>query len=100
MAPVLGADTVVCTAYRIYGKLPDADHARATLCALSGWRPAVIGGICLIEDGHPRTATATRTVRFRTLTDELIELVRRRAGRSAVQQCRGGRSSGTSRATT
>jgi septum formation protein len=90
-ALVLGVDTVVCIGSRLYGKPDDAAAARATLAALSGRRHAVIGGMCLIEDGTARTAAASTTVEFRRLDDHLIEWYvasaewRERAGGYAIQ---------------
>jgi septum formation protein len=90
-ALVLGVDTVVCIGARLYGKPDDEAAARATLAALSGRRHAVIGGLCLIEDGAARTAAASTTVEFRRLDEPLIEWYvasgewRERAGGYAIQ---------------
>jgi septum formation protein len=90
-ALVLGVDTIVSIGARIYGKPPDAEHARETLRALAGRRHAVISGLCLIEDGRSRTAVARTLVEIRTLSDELIEWYvdsgewRERAGGYAIQ---------------
>jgi septum formation protein len=90
-ALVLSVDTVVCIGSRLYGKPADAAAARATLAALSGRRHAVIGGMCLIEDGTARTAAASTTVEFRRLDGHLIEWYvgsgewRERAGGYAIQ---------------
>jgi len=90
-ALVLGVDTVVCIGARLYGKPEDEAAARATLAALSGRRHAVIGGVCLIENGTARTAAATTTVEFRRLADALIDWYvasgewRERAGGYAIQ---------------
>jgi septum formation protein len=90
-ALVLGVDTVVCIGARLYGKPEDEAAARATLAALSGRRHAVIGGVCLIENGTARTAAASTTVEFRRLDDPLIEWYvacgewRERAGGYAIQ---------------
>lgn len=89
--PVLGVDTVVSVGGRIYGKPQDAEHARATLRALSGREHTVVGGVCLIESGAPRTAVVTTAVEFRTLGDTLIDWYvdsgewRERAGAYAIQ---------------
>ena len=88
---MLGADTIVCADGRIYGKPSDEDAARSTLRALSGRRHVVIGGVCLIERGRPRTAAARTEVEFRALGPELIEWYlgsgewRERAGGYAIQ---------------
>jgi septum formation protein len=72
-AQVLGVDTVVALGSRLYGKPADLAAARATLMALSGRRHAVISGLCLIQDGRPRTATSTTLVEFRALDDAVLE---------------------------
>jgi septum formation protein len=90
-ALVLGVDTVVSLGARLYGKPEDQDEARATLRALAGRRHAVISGICLIEDGRPRTAAANTLVEFRALDEALIDWYlasgewRERAGGYAIQ---------------
>jgi len=90
-AAVLGVDTVVCVGARMYGKPQDEADARATLAALGGRRHAVIGGLCLIENGTSRTAATTTTVEFRALAPELIDWYvasgewRERAGGYAIQ---------------
>ena len=90
-APVLGVDTVVALGSRLYGKPADLTAARATLTALSARRHAVISGLCLIEDGRPRTAAATTLVEFRALDAALLEWYlaggewRQRAGGYAIQ---------------
>jgi septum formation protein len=88
---VLGVDTVVTVGARLYGKPADEDQARETLRALSGRLHAVISGVCLVEDGHARTAAAQTTVQFRALDERLIEWYvrsgewRERAGGYAIQ---------------
>jgi septum formation protein len=88
---VLGVDTVVSADGRLYGKPADDRDARATLRALSGAEHAVLGGICLVQGGAERTALARTGVRFRPLSDELIEWYlasgewRERAGGYAIQ---------------
>lgn len=70
---VLGVDTAVALDGQLYGKPAHADHARATLNALSGRRHAVVGGLCLIGGGRTRTAVATTLVQFRPLDEALID---------------------------
>jgi septum formation protein len=88
---VLGVDTVVCLGARLYGKPADEREARDTLAALSGRQHAVIGGMCLIENGRSRTAAARTIVEFRRLDEELIAWYvqsgewRERAGAYAIQ---------------
>jgi septum formation protein len=72
-ALVLGADTIVALGANLYGKPASPGEAQTTLRALSARRHQVIGGICLIDQGHPQTAAATTTVEFRALTDGLID---------------------------
>jgi septum formation protein len=90
-AVVLGVDTVVCIGGRMYGKPADAEEAREILRELAGRRHAVIGGICLMQDGEPRTAATTTLVEFRTFDRQLVERYvqsgewRGRAGGYAIQ---------------
>jgi septum formation protein len=88
---VLAVDTVVCIGARMFGKPADEEHASATLRALSGRRHAVIGGLCLIDDGRWRTAASTTLVDFRALDEAVIDWYlssgewRGRAGGYAIQ---------------
>jgi septum formation protein len=88
---VVGVDTVVSLGARLYGKPADAEEARTTLSALAGRRHAVISGLCLIEDGKPRSAAAQTWVQFRALDEQLIDWYlasgewRDRAGGYAIQ---------------
>lgn len=88
---ILGVDTVVALDDRLYGKPADPGDAAATLQALAGRRHLVISGICVIEDGQARTATATTEVSFRTLSPAAIAWYvdtgewRGRAGGYAIQ---------------
>ena len=90
-ALVLGVDTVVSVGACMYGKPADAAEARATLQALRGRSHAVISGVCVLQDGRPRTAAATTLVEFRALDDALIDWYvrteewRDRAGGYAIQ---------------
>ena len=84
---VLGVDTLVAVGGRIYGKPRDAEHAAATLRALSGRTHLVVSGLALGE----RVATATTEVTFRALDDAWIDWYvgtgewRERAGGYAIQ---------------
>ena len=89
---VLGVDTLVALGGRIYGKPADAEHARATLAALSGRTHEVFSGLALLEPGaEPRCATVRTLVRFRALEPALIDWYlasgewRERAGAYAIQ---------------
>jgi septum formation protein len=90
-ALILGVDTIVHVAGRMHGKPRDLGQARTTLNALSGRRHAVLSGLCLIDDGRPRTAAATTLVQFRRLEKGLIDWYldsgewRERAGAYAIQ---------------
>ena len=65
---VLGVDTEVALAGRIYGKPGDEEEARAFLGELGGREHQVWSGLALIgADGGERTATAVTSVRFRRL---------------------------------
>jgi septum formation protein len=72
-ATVLGVDTVVAIAGRMYGKPRDRDHAHQTLSALAGRRHVVISGICLIQAGRVRTTAASTVVEFRPLDAQAID---------------------------
>lgn len=91
VALVLGVDTVVALAGRVYGKPANEDHARETLHALSGSTHTVLSGLALIEDGRERTALAATEVVFRRLDDGLIDWYvalgewRERAGGYGIQ---------------
>jgi septum formation protein len=70
---VLGVDTVVALAGRVYGKPLDERHARDTLRALSGSTHTVLSGVALIGGVEERTALAATEVFFRTLDEGLID---------------------------
>ena len=90
-ALVLGVDTLVTLGARVYGKPAGEDEARTMLSALAGRRHTVVSGVCLIEDGRPRTAAASTVVEFRSLDEALIGWYlasgewRERAGGYAIQ---------------
>jgi len=71
---VLGVDTVVSLAGRLYGKPEDPAQARATLRALSGETHTVLSALALEGLAEaPRTATCETEVSFRELDEETIE---------------------------
>jgi septum formation protein len=70
---VLGCDTIVVLDGVIYGKPPDAAHARRTLDALGGRTHEVISGVGLLLDAQERTAVARTRVTFRSLDAELLD---------------------------
>jgi septum formation protein len=88
---ILAVDTVVCLGAQMYGKPADAAQARSTLRALGGRRHAVLGGLCLIQDGEAQTSVAATFVDFRPLDDRVIDWYvasdewRERAGGYAIQ---------------
>lgn len=88
---VLGVDTVVSLADRLFGKPASADEARATLGALSGQIHQVIGGLCIISGSEIRQTNAITKVKFRELDEGVIDWYvasgewRDRAGGYAIQ---------------
>ena len=70
---ILGVDTLVALDGHLYGKPADREQAAATLHALAGRRHRVVSGVCLIEDGAQRVATATTDVSFRSLSDAAVD---------------------------
>lgn len=72
-ATILGVDTLVAVGDRIYGKPADRDDAVATLRALDDRTHRVISGVCVIERGRERTASALTQVHFRRLGRAAID---------------------------
>jgi septum formation protein len=70
---VLGVDTVVALDARLYGKPSDRTEAAATLRALAGRDHQVVSGVCVIEEGSARVASAVTTVGFRALSEPAIQ---------------------------
>jgi septum formation protein len=66
--PVLGVDTAVVLAGRIFGKPADAGEAEQMLEALSGQTHAVVSGLCLATPGWEVVDADTTFVTFRRLT--------------------------------
>jgi septum formation protein len=66
--PVLGVDTAVVLAGRIYGKCANAEDASDMLIALSGNTHAVVSGVCLLTPGWEVVEHAATRVTFRPLT--------------------------------
>ena len=89
--PVLGVDTAVVLAGRIFGKPADAGEAEQMLDALSGQTHAVVSGLCLATPGWKVVDADTTFVTFRRLTPrDLAQYVAAgewegRAGGYAVQ---------------
>lgn len=71
---VLGADTIVATANRIFGKPESEKEARFFLEKLSGRRHRVITSVALtVPDGSTSQKTVTTVVAFKRLTDQEID---------------------------
>jgi septum formation protein len=89
--PVLGVDTAVTLAGKVYGKCADADGAASMLDALSGKPHVVISGLCLVTPGWEFLDHAATRVEFRSLTARDIALYvasgewENRAGAYAIQ---------------
>ncbi|HWG57079.1 MAG TPA: Maf family protein [Gaiellaceae bacterium] len=66
--PVLGVDTAVVLAGRIYGKPQDAGDAERMLEQLAGQTHVVVSGLCLITPGWELVEHDSTRVSFRTLT--------------------------------
>jgi septum formation protein len=66
--PVLGVDTAVVLAGRVFGKPRDPADAERMLEALSGRRHAVISGLCLLTPGWEFVDADTTFVDVRPLT--------------------------------
>ena len=69
---VLGADTVVALAGKIYGKPRDAAEACSMLAALSGRRHEVLTGIAWVSGGQTFSEAVSTQVQFGELTAEEI----------------------------
>jgi septum formation protein len=88
---VLGVDTLVELDGRIYGKPADEQHARQTLRSLDGAVHTVVSGLALIDEQGERTAVERTRVRFRELSEHMIDWYvatgewRERAGGYAIQ---------------
>lgn len=72
-SPVLGADTVVSSEGKIFGKPKDKDEARKMLTALSGKMHEVTTGLALINRNEIRTTSVTTKVFFDTMTKADID---------------------------
>jgi septum formation protein len=71
--PVLGVDTAVVAAGRVYGKPSDEPGAREMLAALAGREHEVISGLCLIGPNVELLEHDTTRVEFRPLTARQID---------------------------
>ena len=89
--PVLGVDTEVVLAGRVYGKPANAAEAEAMLEELSGKTHEVVSGLCLLTPAWEELHHAVTRVAFRALTPRELgfyvvgEEWRERAGGYAIQ---------------
>jgi septum formation protein len=89
--PVLGVDTEVVLAGRVYGKPTDEAEAEAMLDELSGQTHEVVSGLCLLTPAWEELDHAVTSVSFRRLTPRELGLYvasdewRERAGGYAIQ---------------
>ena len=86
---ILAADTIAVVDGRIIGKPRDLDDARNILNALSGKAHSVITGVVLLHaaSGRRMLQHNITTVRFRALTQEMVEAylrTRRWAGKAGA----------------
>ena len=70
---VVAADTIVVLDDAILGKPADEREARAFLRALSSRAHTVYTGVAVVKDGQTRAFVEGTEVRFRALTEELID---------------------------
>lgn len=70
--PVLGADTMVYLEGIPLGKPRDESEAEQMLCALSGRRHTVFGGVCIMYRDRRRVFHRETEVRFRALSQAEI----------------------------
>ena len=66
--PVLGVDTTVVLAGRIYGKCASAEDAAQMLETLSGQTHMVVSGLCMVTPGWEYVEAEATRVAFRPLT--------------------------------
>lgn len=92
-AVVLGADTEVILAGRVFGKPADAADAAAMLRTLAGRSHEVITAVSLVSAGRELQAVSTSQVRVAALSDADIERYiasgewQGKAGAYAIQGC-------------
>lgn len=70
---VIGCDTLVALAGRIFGKPRDEREARRFLTELSGRVHQVHSGLALARDGELRTAHVITDVEFRRVSEPLLD---------------------------
>jgi septum formation protein len=90
--PVLGVDTDVVVAGRVFGKPASVAEAAAMLTALSGRVHEVVSGLCLLGDGFEDVEHTVTRVTFRALQAREVDAYvatgewRGRAGGYAIQE--------------
>ena len=72
---VLGADTIVVVAGRLFGKPADTAEARRMLHVLAGRTHRVYTGICLIRDDISASEVVSTAVTFYPPSDEMSRLI-------------------------
>lgn len=88
---VVAVDTIVVLDGAVYGKPADETSARSMLRSLRGRSHTVLGGLTFAVDGEPCSLTAATQVRFREVSDDVLETYlaggewRERAGGYAIQ---------------
>jgi septum formation protein len=92
-ALVIGGDTVIVHRGDVIGKPADESEAAVFMRRLSGTEHEVLGGLAVVQyGGEEKTAVTATKVRFRTLSDSLIESYvatgewEHRSGAYAIQQ--------------
>jgi septum formation protein len=94
--PVLGVDTTVVCAGRVWGKPATAEDAAEMLAALGGTTHEVVSGLCLVTPGWEEVGHDVTRVTFRPLTPRDVGAYvasgewRDRAGAYAIQGLGGG----------
>ena len=74
LVPVLGADTIVVCQGEILGKPVNEADAKRMLSLLSGQWHEVLTAVCLTNGNKSKIITSKSRVKFRTLSEEEIEL--------------------------
>lgn len=88
---VIGCDTIVVVAGRIYGKPADERAAAATIRALAGRTQQVISGLAVLVGEEQRTTVAVTSVTFHAVDEQLLAWYvatgewRERSGGYAIQ---------------
>jgi septum formation protein len=70
---VIGADTLVALAGKLFGKPRDINHARAMLAELSGKTHEVVTGVCFVQGSRMESFAERTEVTFRNLSEKEID---------------------------